>query len=110
MILCITLVICAVMMFGIGIYQLRSKTPVGFYSGEEPPKEENLTDVKAWNRKHGFMWIMYGVFITIGIISGFIIGDSPVLILVFCGSLLVPILMMVLYHRKLEREYLISKR
>ena len=41
----------ALFMMGIGIVQLKSKDPVGFYSGEKPPKAENITDVKAWNKK-----------------------------------------------------------
>ena len=43
----------ASVMIGIGISQLRSKKPVAFYSGEKPPGEEELSDVKAWNQKHG---------------------------------------------------------
>ena len=43
-----------IVMIIIGISQMRSKKPVGFYSGEKPPREEELSDVVAWNKKHGY--------------------------------------------------------
>ena len=45
----ITLIIylmVAAIMIGIGISQLGSSSPVGFYSGEKPPKEDELTNVQ----------------------------------------------------------------
>ena len=57
--------IVAMIMIGLGIFQLKSTSPVGFYSGEKPPREEELTDVKAWNKKHGMMWLIYGIIIRI---------------------------------------------
>lgn len=53
-------VIVAAIMVGIGIVQLKSKKPVGFYSGEKPPRPEELSDVEAWNKQHGMMWLIYG--------------------------------------------------
>lgn len=55
----------AALMIGIGISQLRSKKPVGFYSGVKPPREDELSDVGAWNKKHGIMWIIYGAIIRV---------------------------------------------
>lgn len=37
--------IVSAIMIGIGISQIRSRDPVGFYSGEKPPKEDELIDV-----------------------------------------------------------------
>ena len=39
--------VVALIMFGIGISQLRSKDPVGFYTGVKPPQKEQLSDVHA---------------------------------------------------------------
>lgn len=107
MIYCVIMGVCALFMYGIGISQLRSIKPVGFYSGEAPPEEECLKDVRAWNRKHGIMWIMYGIVISLGMIGGIIVVDSLLLVPIECGCLLVPIIFMVLYHKKLAKEYLI---
>lgn len=88
----------------LGIVQYRSKEPVGFWSGKEPPKREQITDVRAYNRKHGLMWITYGV----GFVACFVCG------LPFGGLItgylcmiegLGGILAMVVYHNRLDRLY-----
>lgn len=66
-------VVVALFMVAIGIAQLKSKDPVGFYSGEEPPKAESLTDVSTWNKRHGMMWLIYGIIIFVGS-SGVMVG------------------------------------
>ena len=97
----------AAIMFGIGISQYKSKKPVGFYSGEKPPLESELTDVDAWNKKHGKMWILYGVIIIVSYLLGipFLIADSVWSVLPMCGGIMVPIPLMIRYHHKLIREY-----
>ena len=74
MIYCIVMGICAMFMFGIGLVQIKSKKPVAFYSGEKPPLEEKVKDIENWNKKHGIMWILYGIAIVIGIVGGLIVG------------------------------------
>lgn len=32
--------------------QLKSKKPVGFYSGEKTPSEDEISDMYMWNKKH----------------------------------------------------------
>lgn len=95
----------AIFMIGIGIFQLKSISPVGFYSGERPPKEEELIDVRAWNRKHGMMWVVYGIIIILSAIVGAVIGDSILCIIPLLGGMLVPILVMIWYHHRLVRKY-----
>ena len=97
----------AAIMFGLGISQYRSKKPVGFYSGEKPPMESELTDVNAWNKKHGKMWIWYGGIIIISYLLGipFLMADSVWCVLPLCGGIIVPIPLMIRYHHKLIREY-----
>ena len=47
---------------GIGIYAMRRKKPMWFWSGSEVRPEE-IRDVPAYNRANGWMWIAYsGVF------------------------------------------------
>lgn len=96
---------CALFMFGIGITQVRSKEPVGFYSGEKPPLKEEITDVDAWNKKHGTMWIIYGFCIVLSWGIGLIIGDSVYAVIPYVLGLLVPIIFMIMYHHKLIKTY-----
>lgn len=99
--------VVALIMLGIGISQLRSKDPVGFYTGEKPPKTEQLSDVHAWNKKHGIMWIIYGICIICSwICSGFIGGGIYSVISLF--GVLLPIPVMVLLHHRLVKMYFIQ--
>lgn len=100
---------CALLMFGIGIFQVKSKKPVGFYSGVKAPDAEELSDVKAWNKKHGAMWILYGVCIVFAWVCGLVIGNSLLLLIPFLICLLLPLPFMALYHRKLEKKYYIKR-
>ena len=97
----------AAIMFGIGISQYKSKKPVGFYSGVKPPLESELTDVEAWNKKHGKMWIWYSVIIIISYVAGipFVKADSVWCVIPMCGGIMLPLPFMIRYHHKLMKEY-----
>ena len=97
----------AAFMLGIGISQLRSKKPVGFYSGEKPPLESELTDVISWNKKHGKMWIWYSVVIIVSYATGipFVKTDSVWCVIPMCGGIILPLPFMIRYHHKLIKEY-----
>ncbi|MDO4555025.1 MAG: hypothetical protein Q4B70_07780 [Lachnospiraceae bacterium] len=107
MIIClVSYIIVGMIMLGIGISQWKSQKPVGFYSGEKPPAEESVTDIEAWNKKHGMMWMIYGIVIFIsGMIGGYI-GDSVWSLIPLLGGIGIPVIIMILYHNKLRREYL----
>ena len=102
--------IVAMIMLGIGVSQLKSKEPVGFYTGEKPPKVDQLSDVNSWNKKHGVMWIIYGICI-IGswICSAFIGGDSIYSVIPLCIGTIIPILIMVFLHHKWVKRYFTVK-
>ena len=97
----------AAIMLGIGISQLKSKKPVGFYSGEKPPLESELTDVISWNKKHGKMWIWYSVIIMVSYVAGipFVKVDSVWCVIPMCGGIMLPLPFMIRYHHKLIKEY-----
>ena len=98
--------IVAVIMVIIGISQFNKKeNPVGFYNVIAPPKKEEISDVIQWNKKHGFIWIVYGICIELGFWLGYIM-PSEVLEMVFTmGGVIIPLPFMVLRHRALEKEY-----
>ncbi len=103
----VIMLIVAGVMLGIGISQYKSTKPVGFYSGEKTPLESELTDVIAWNKKHGKMWICYGV----AIMSSYILGvplmamGSVWCVVPMCGGVILPLPVMIRYHHKLIRMY-----
>ena len=100
----VILLISAAPIIIIGIVQYRSKEPVGFWSGKKPPEKEQITDVKAYNRKHGLMWILLGVGFILcfvcGLLFGGIIAGYLCMIEVIGG-----IFAMIVYHEKLDRTY-----
>ncbi len=99
----------AMIMLGIGVSQLKSKEPVGFYTGERPPRAEQLADVSAWNKKHGKMWVVYGICI-IGawVCSALVGGDSIYSVIPLCIGVLVPIPVMVFLHHKWVKKYFVE--
>lgn len=99
---------CAILMIGIGISQYKSKKPIAFYTGEKGPEEKDLTDVDAWNKKHGIMWILYGICFILIWICGFLLGDSLLVLIPFLGGILVPIPVMIWYHHRLVKMYYVG--
>ena len=101
--------ICALVMICIGVSDLLKKTPCGFYTGEEELTNDDITDVKAWNRKHGIMWILYGVMIMIAWVLGCLAGETLFSVAVYCLGVLAPIPIMIMYHKKLVEAYRVKK-
>ena len=95
----------AFLMVGIGIYQIKSPKPAWFYSGEEPPKPETITDIRAWNTKHGGMWVVYGAVILLTVVVG-VIDLGGIGMIFFIGGILLPIPFMIWWHHRLEKNYL----
>ena len=100
---------CALIMIGIGVAQFRSRKPVGFYTGEKAPEEKDLSDVSAWNKKHGMMWIVYGGIIVLVYVAGLLIGESPLLWVPIVVGLLGPIPVMIWIHHRLVRKYKVTQ-
>lgn len=78
-----------------------------FIRGEKPLRASQLSDVKVWNRKHGWMRIIYGVCTVLAWLCGMMIGDSIVACVPFVIGFLGPLVFMVLYHRRLVKRYVI---
>lgn len=99
----------ALLMIGIGISQLRSKDPVGFYTGVPPLKAGQLRDVEAWNKKHGRMWVIYGFAIMgcgfASVLAGVLGCGSVLLTIAECAVIIGGIFVMMWYHIRLEKMY-----
>ena len=95
----------SLILIAIGIMQYKSKKPVGFYTGETPPKAEDLTDVTAWNHKHGLMLILYGAVIVPAYLSGLLIPHEILAMLPAAIVILGGIPVLILYHHKLKSTY-----
>jgi len=82
-----------------------SKRLVAFYTGEKAPSESEISDVKSWNKKHGIMWIAYGIIIAISWICCCILGDRIGAMILSIGGVVIPLGFMIWYHHRLIRKY-----
>jgi hypothetical protein len=94
----------------LGITQYRSAAPVGFYSGEKPPRKEDLTDVAGWNRQHGKNWVIFGVVFflitTIFIITISLLENTVVQTILFMAAIGLELVWIVTRHESLKKKYL----
>ena len=94
--------VCAALFVGIGIWCRKSKKPVGFFAGVEPPK---VKDTAAYNKAVSRLWLIAAaVFELVGLPLLWLIQNSlaflPVLLLVPLGV----IALAVCYFR-IEQKY-----
>ena len=101
----VVVLLVGIVMIIIGISQIKSKKPVGFYTGEQPPREEELSDAIAWNKKHGYMWIAYGFVIVGSFVMAAFVKSVMIVMILFLGSIVGPLPIMMLYHSHLKKKY-----
>lgn len=90
----------------IGIAQMAKKDePVGFYNVIAPPKKEEISDVIQWNKKHGMIWIAYGICIELGFWVGYAMPIEVLEMIFMTGGVIIPLPFMILRHHTLEKEY-----
>ncbi|WP_343101670.1 hypothetical protein [Romboutsia sp. MSSM.1001216sp_RTP31141st1_G3_RTP31141_220114] len=71
----------AVLIFvGIGIYSFKRKTPMHFWAGTTV-KSEEISNIKAYNRANGIMWISYGLSFLLIPLLGSMVGSIVIAIL-----------------------------
>ncbi len=96
----------ALIMVIIGVCQMIKKDePVGFYNMIDPPKKEEIAEIVEWNKKHGMIWIIYGICIELGFWLGFITPIDALEILFTMGGIVFPLPFMIMRHRSLVKEY-----
>lgn len=97
---------CGALFTGIGIYAYRRKDPMWFWSGSTVSREE-ITDIPAYNRANGRMWIAYSVPFWI---SGLLGGQYPVIGGITLGAACtVGLLFLVMTYKKIYRTYARSR-
>jgi len=98
--------IVAGIMIVIGIFQFCKKdNPVGFYNVIDPPKNEEISDIIQWNKKHGMIWIIYGLCIELGFWLGYFMPNEMLEMTFMMGGIVIPLPIMVIRHRMLKKKY-----
>lgn len=106
LILEIPVVICMVLFGGIGLYALKSKKPIHFWSGTTV-KAQEVTDVKAYNRANAKMWLIYDI----PYVMAFFVAPFSMMFAVWCVTLAstVGIGLLIGAYFKIEKKYKVSK-
>lgn len=88
----------------IGIYDLRAKEVVGFWSNaKKPPVDEE--NIKAYNRAVGILWIVYAVILMLlglPLLAG---DNSPLIVITLLGTLAEVVGLMAVYVLVIEKKY-----
>lgn len=96
---------CALIFVVLGALEIRSSIPVEFWAGEKPPSVSQVTDVKAYNKKHGYMWIIYGLGMFAAYLTWLPFENGTVLCVSIIGETFGGLILMILYHNHLYRKY-----
>ena len=87
---------------GIGIYAWKRKKPMWFWSGSTVSESE-ITDIPAYNRANGIMWICYSLVFWISAIMGlFEIAAAGIVLIVGC---LVGTPILVIVYGRIYKKY-----
>ena len=92
---------CSALFSGIGIYALRRKKPMWFWSGSEV-SEYAISDVPAYNRANGIMWLAFSAVFRVSAILGYLqIRAGAVLLITGCviGIPVLPIIYGKIYSK-----------
>lgn len=98
--------VLSVVFIGLGISQLLRKKPVGGGILEAPPRRECVTDLKAWNQKHGILWIGYGVVLSGSFLLLTVVKDHMVAAMIHTVVYISGLIVYCIYDAKLKKEYL----
>ena len=102
LILCL---ICGVIFVGIGLYALKTKTPIHFWAGTVV-KSEEITDIKAYNKANAIMWLVYG---SLYIVAGILGFWSITLASIIMGLSALPgLILLICVYRRIEKKYRIK--
>lgn len=101
----VILFICMLVFVILGAIQCRSKNPVGFWTGIKPPDEKQVRDIPAYNKRHGGMWILYGIGIPVSFFAGMPFGETAAWICMMAECVGGCVGMMVC-HEHLNKKYL----
>ncbi len=98
--------VVAFIMIAIGIFQFKKKdNPVGFYNVTIPPSKDEISNIIEWNKKHGLIWLVYGICIELGFLLGLIMPVEELEMLFMIGGIVLPLPFMVLRHHYLVKRY-----
>ena len=93
---------CSLLFTGIGIYAWRREKPMWFWSGSTV-RENEISDIPAYNRENGIMWIVFSLIFWTSTVMGFWKMSAAAIILVVGCLGGIPLL--VITYNRIYRKY-----
>ena len=93
---------CSLLFTGLGIYAWRREKPMWFWSGSTVGTDE-ITDVRAYNRENGIMWICYSFVFWISTVMG--LWNISAAGIVLAAGCLGGIPLLVIAYSRIYRKY-----
>ena len=87
---------------GVGIFAWMRKKPMWFWSGSTV-KESEITDVPAYNRANGIMWICFSLIYWVAAVLGIFKIDAAGIV-IGVGTL-VGIVLLIVSYKKIYNKY-----
>lgn len=101
----VLILLCGFVLIGLSISNMKSTHPVGFYAGEPHPKDDDITDIKAYNTKHGQMWIAYGIDYILVFLASFLPLNHYVYVALLTVVLIGKAIYIIWNHNNLQKMY-----
>ena len=98
----VVMILSSMLFTGIGIYAWKRKKPMWFWSGSTVDEAE-ISDVPAYNRANGIMWICYSAVFWFSTVLGFFRIDTAGLILLVGCLAGIPFL--IIAYGRIYRKY-----
>lgn len=95
---------CTLIFCGIGIYSLKKKEPMHFWSFKTYIDKNTIKDVIAYNKENAIMWFTFGaVFFIIGIIS--LVGLVALSTTLMVISVLIGTPILIIVYKRIYKKY-----
>lgn len=99
---CVIMVPCSAFFTGLGLYAYTRKKPMWFWSGSVVTASE-ITDVRAYNRANGRMWIGFSLVLWMAAAAIWWNGTAAVILLAAGCVIGIPVLALV--YRRIYKKY-----
>ena len=93
---------CSLLFTGMGIYAWRRKKPMWFWSGSSV-REDEISDIPAYNRANGIMWIVYSLVFWVSTFMG--LKDISAAGIVLAVGCLCGIPLLTIAYSRIYRKY-----
>ena len=102
MIFSIIMMLCGALFTGVGLYAWKRKTPMHFWSGTRV-KESELSDVAAYNRANGLMWMGFSLLFWLSALVGF--WNAAAAGILEAAAFLIALPLLPLVYQRIYRKY-----